>query len=89
MEILMNRRNFIVGSTVTLLSTAVGYSYLFSKCPLDAQDEGLCTGPCTAFLDLNSDGVCDRLPAPAQVVVAGGDSPTIERVCPFGLVNDH
>jgi len=55
---------------------------------LDTQGEGICTGPCTAFLDLNGDGLCDRLPAAAQVAVTSSDSPASERVCPFGLVND-
>jgi hypothetical protein len=91
-ETFMNRRSFIVGSTVTLLSAVTGYSYLFSKCPLDTEGEEVCTGPCTAFIDLNGDGACDRLPAPArppaQAAGDGGDSSTVERVCPFGLVDD-
>ncbi len=85
----MNRRSFIVGSTVTLVSTVAGYSYLFSKCPLDTEEEGICTGPCTAFIDLNGDGACDRLPAPATSVAQTNDGqPVVERACPLGLVDD-
>ena len=85
----MDRRDFIVGSTVILLSAATGYSYLFSKCPLDTEGEGICTGPCAAFIDLNGDGACDRLPTLVTLVAqTGSDPPIVERACPLGLVDD-
>lgn len=69
---------------------AGGGSYLYSGCPLDTDGSGVCTGPCTAFIDFDGDGFCDRLPAPLQVAEAG-DNDTLspsEHTCPFGLSDD-
>jgi len=97
----MNRREFIVGSTAALLVAAAGGSYVFSGCPLDTEGSGICTGPCSAFIDFNGDGFCDRLPPPIQIAepnrpITVGDAsppddevpPAIQRACPFGLLND-
>ena len=64
----MKRREFVIGSAATLVVLAAGGSYLTGGCPLDADGIGVCTGPCAAFIDLNGDGQCDRVPVP---VVAG------------------
>ncbi len=89
----MNRREFIIGSTAALLIAAGGGSYVFSSCPLDTEGTGLCTGPCSAFVDFDGDGFCDRLPPPAQVQVGrirevSDTHPIYERACPYGLVDD-
>jgi hypothetical protein len=89
----MNRREFIIGSTAALLIAAGGGSYVFSSCPLDTEGTGLCTGPCSAFVDFDGDGFCDRLPRPAQVQVGhirevSDTHPIYERACPYGLVDD-
>ena len=94
----MKRREFVVGSAATLVVLAAGGSYLTSGCPLDSAGAGVCTGPCAAFIDLNGDGECDRVPVP---VVAGAASATgaaeaaakvagasLTRACPFGLRDD-
>jgi len=86
----MNRREFIVSSTATLLLTAAGGSYVFSSCPLDTEGSGVCTGPCSAFIDFDGDGFCDRLPPPVQVAEAGQPAvpPVIQQTCPLGILND-
>lgn len=89
----MNRREFVVGSAATLVVTVAGGSYVFSRCPLDTEDTGVCTGPCLAFIDWDGDGNCDRVPAPAVASVTGEGDPSqvianLQRACPFGLVND-
>jgi hypothetical protein len=90
----MNRREFMVGSAAALVIAAGGGSYVFSRCPLDTDETGVCTGPCLAFIDWDGDGHCDRVPAPVLVSSAGseGNGPQgvalVERVCPFGWVDD-
>ena len=91
---LMNRREFIIGSTAALLVVARGSSYVFSSCPLDTEGTGLCTGPCSALVDFDGDGFCDRLPPPAQIQAGlireiNDDTPPVyERACPYSLVDD-
>ena len=90
----MNRREFIIGSTAALLVAAGGGSYILSSCPLDTEGTGLCTGPCSAFIDFGGDGFCDRLPLPPVQIQAAhtgevSDAPPIyERACPYGWVDD-
>jgi hypothetical protein len=89
----MNRREFVVGSAAALVIVAGGASYVFSRCPLDTEERGICTGPCLAFVDWDSDGFCDRVPAPAVTAAKGEGQDSqaiaeIKRVCPFGLVDD-
>ncbi len=89
----MNRRDFIINSTVTLLGAVAGYSYFFGKCALDAAGNGVCPSACAAFLDLNGDGICDRLPdsaipAARQARLAANEHPTVNLACPLNLVND-
>lgn len=91
----MNRREFIIGSTGALLAAAAGTSYLFSGCPLDTEGTGLCTGPCSAFIDLNGDNYCDRVSPPLLVSTGftrSGEEETstteLQRACPFGLTDD-
>ncbi len=90
----MNRREFIVGSTAAVLVAAAGGSYVFSTCPLDTEGTGICTGPCSAFIDLDGDGHCDRLAPPVvtgvtgEIAQVGEASLALQRVCPYGLVDD-
>ena len=90
----MNRREFIVGSTAAVLVAAAGGSYVFNTCPLDTEGTGICTGPCSAFIDLDGNGHCDRLPPAVPVGVVGEIAqvgevpPPTQRVCPYGLVDD-
>ena len=90
----MNRREFVIGTSAALVLVAAGGSCVYSSCPLDTEGTGICTGPCSAFIDLNGDSFCDRVPPPPVVVQAAGATSSnepdlvVQRVCPFGLQND-
>jgi hypothetical protein len=89
----MNRREFMVGSAAAFVFVAGAGSYVFSRCPLDTDETGICTGPCLAFIDWDGDGHCDRVPAPAAVTgESGGDATQevaqVKRACPFGWMDD-
>lgn len=56
----MKKRYIFVSIIILLLVGGFVSSYYFGSCPLDDEGSGICTGPCTAFIDLNEDGICDR-----------------------------
>ncbi|MEA3308639.1 MAG: hypothetical protein U9Q70_03890 [Chloroflexota bacterium] len=56
----MKIRYMLIGLIATLLVGGLISSYYFGSCPLDYEESGICTGPCTAFIDNNNDGICDR-----------------------------
>lgn len=91
----MSRRQFLLMGSGTAVSALLGGAYLTSTCPLS--DSGICVGPCTAYIDLDRDGMCDRiqdrLPDGASPAVAGQSSDVQNAdasclACPFGIAND-
>ena len=91
----LSRRQFLLMGGGTALSALLGGAYLTSACPLS--DSGICVGPCTAYIDLDNDGICDhiqdRLSNGLEPAVAGRDGDTKGAnapclACPFGIAND-
>lgn len=67
----------------------------FSSCPLDTEGAGLCTDPCSAFIDLNGDNYCDRVSPTLSMSAGSVQSDAVgtarlelPRTFPFGLTND-
>lgn len=92
---LLSRRQFLMMGSGTALSTLLGGAYLVSGCPLS--NAGICVGPCTAYIDLSRDGLCDRIQSrlgnDTEPAIAGQNSDTQNAdtsclACPFGIAND-
>ncbi|HEY88686.1 MAG TPA: hypothetical protein G4N98_03000 [Thermoflexia bacterium] len=56
----MKIRYMLISLIAILLVGGLVGSYYLGACPLDYEGRGICTGPCTAIIDLNADGICDR-----------------------------
>ena len=56
----MKIRYSLISLIALLLVGGLVSSYYLGSCPLDDAGSGICTGPCTAIIDLNADGICDR-----------------------------
>lgn len=82
----ITRRQFLLWGCSAAVAGLCGGAYLVSSCPLS--DSGVCVGPCSAFLDLNGDGLCDRIERDRQTGQAQPTTPITTTACPFGLVND-
>jgi hypothetical protein len=89
----ISRRRFLILGGGTTLSALIGGAYVTSGCPLS--DAGVCVGPCAAYIDLDRDGVCDRIQRrSAGAPAAGGANPGVAddggsvARCPLGLRED-
>jgi|GEM_PF-754296 len=83
----IGRRQFLLWGCGAAVAALCGSAYLISDCPLS--DSGVCVGPCSAFIDLNGDGRCDRISKNEQTASQGQPTTVITTTtCPFGLVND-
>jgi hypothetical protein len=85
----ITRRQFLVLGGGTTLCAFLGGAYLKSGCPLS--NSGVCVGPCSAYIDLNHDRICDRIQRSRAAVRDGKVAETADThpaSCPFGLVND-
>lgn len=86
----LSRRQFLFMGGGTALSALLGGAYITSACPLS--DSGICVGPCTAYVDFNHDGLCDRIqdtePAIAGQGTNAGTTDASCIACPFGIAND-
>lgn len=82
----INRRQFLLWGCSAVVAGLCGSAYLTSGCPLS--NSGVCVGPCSAFLDLNGDGLCDRIEKGKQTSQEQPTTVVTATACPFGLVND-
>jgi len=86
-----SRRQFLTLGGGALASTFFGGAFVVSGCPLS--DSEICVGPCAAMIDLNRDGVCDRIQRdPVEPQQTCRATPAAEgeasATCPLNLVND-
>ena len=94
-SLFLNRRQFLLMGGGAALSALLGRAYLTSACPLS--DSGICVGPCTAYVDFDRDGICDRVQnrlsntveqAIAEQGTNNQGANTLCLACPFGIAND-
>lgn len=55
----ITRRQFLTLGGGVAATSLFGGAFLVSGCPLSNSE--ICVGPCGAFLDLDGDGICDRI----------------------------
>ena len=60
----ISRRQFLTLSGGAVATALFGGTFLVSGCPLS--NSGVCVGPCAAFIDLDRDGICDRIQREAR-----------------------
>ena len=85
----INRRQFLLLGCGAAASALLGGAYLISSCPLS--NSGICVGPCSAFIDLNQDGRCDRIRKNSQAAATPSSQNQAAQMtsrCPFGLISD-
>jgi hypothetical protein len=83
----ITRRRFLILGGGTTLGALIGGAYVMSGCPLS--DSGVCVGPCAADIDLDHDGVCDRIQRNGTEADDAGVADTASAPrCPLGLRED-